>query len=79
MKTARATDIKTGFGQCLDTSMAEPVLIEKNGRPVAVMMSITDYGRLSAMEDEYWAMRAASAEKSGYIGEKAATSLLRSR
>ncbi len=76
MKSARSTDIKNRFGQYLDTSMVEPVLIEKNGRPVAVMLSIADYERLTAIEDEYWGEKAKTAEKEGFIGKDKSLELI---
>jgi len=37
------TEAKTHFGALLDTAQREPVTVSKQGRPVAVMMSIHDY------------------------------------
>ena len=42
-KTLPAAEAKTNFGALLDTVQREPVTISKNGRPVAVIMSIEDY------------------------------------
>ena len=68
MKTVAATEMKNRFGRYLDDSRAGPVAIEKNGRTVAVMLSMEEFERLSALEDEYWAGRAREAEKGGYLG-----------
>ena len=43
MKTLKATQAKNQFGQLLDDAQAEPVAIQKNGRDVAVLVSITQY------------------------------------
>lgn len=43
MKTFSAKDAKQRFGELMDTVQREPVSIEKHGRPVAVMMSETEY------------------------------------
>ena len=40
METIAAREAKNGFGRLLDTSQREPVVIEKNGRPVAVVVSM---------------------------------------
>lgn len=48
MKSMSAKDAKNGFGLLLDTARAEPVTIEKHGRPVAVVVSIETYRRLVA-------------------------------
>ena len=43
MKTIPSTEAKTNFGMLLDTAQREPVRVSKQGRSVAVMMSIQDY------------------------------------
>lgn len=42
MKIMTAADAKRHFGKLLDDCQREPVLVSKNGRPVAVMVSIHD-------------------------------------
>jgi prevent-host-death family protein len=39
MTKVSASDAKTRFGALLDPAQLEPVIIEKQGRPVAVMLS----------------------------------------
>jgi len=46
MKKITAKDAKNGFGKLIDTARAEPVTIEKHGRPVVVVLSIEEYERL---------------------------------
>ncbi len=48
MKTMSAREAKNGFGLMIDTARAEPVLIEKHGRGVVVVVSVEEYERLSA-------------------------------
>jgi prevent-host-death family protein len=45
MKCVSAKDAKNGFGRLLDTARAEPVVIEKHGRPVIAVMAIEEYRR----------------------------------
>jgi prevent-host-death family protein len=47
MKTMSAREAKNGFGLMIDTARAEPLLIEKHGRGVAVVVSAEEYERLS--------------------------------
>jgi prevent-host-death family protein len=47
MKTMSAREAKNGFGMLVDTARAEPVLIEKHGRGVVVVVSVEEYKRLS--------------------------------
>jgi len=43
MKTMSANEAKKHFGELLDTARREPVVVEKHGRRVAVMVSAEDY------------------------------------
>ena len=43
VKTVSATEIKNRLGQYLAHSAVAPVAIEKNGRPVAVLLSFEEY------------------------------------
>jgi prevent-host-death family protein len=49
MKTMAARDAKNGFGYLIDLARAEPVTIEKHGRPVVVVLSIEEFERLKAL------------------------------
>ena len=46
MKIMQATDAKNRFGELLEDSASEPVLIQKNGRDVAVVLSKAEYDKL---------------------------------
>ena len=48
MKTMSAREAKNAFGLMIDTARAEPVLIEKHGRGVVMVISVEEYERLSA-------------------------------
>jgi antitoxin Phd len=71
VKTADATEVKNHFGQFIESAVREPILIRRSGREVAVMLSLEDYQRLAAVEDRWWALQAAEAEKAGYLGPEA--------
>ncbi len=43
MKAISAKDAKNHFGELMDTVQREPVRISKHGRPVAVVISETEY------------------------------------
>ena len=43
MKTVTATDAKNRFGDLLEESASGPVRIDRNGRPVAYVVSADDY------------------------------------
>lgn len=64
-----ATIAKNNFGALLDNAMSEPVIIEKKGRPVVVVLSVSEYQRLTDIEDRYWGEKALNAAKEGFLGE----------
>ena len=43
MKTVAAKEAKNRFGQLIDDAQRGPVMIEKNGRPFAVVQSYEDF------------------------------------
>lgn len=47
MKSLSARDAKNRFGYLIDTARQEPVLIEKHGRPVVIVISTEEYERMS--------------------------------
>lgn len=57
MKSVAAKEAKNRFGVLLDMAQREPVKIQKNGRDVAVLMSITDYERFEEVEEEFWGQK----------------------
>ena len=73
---ATATEVKNRFGEYLEKARHAPVTVEKTGRKYVVMVSHEEYERLQAIEDRQWAMAAAEAEKSGFIGTEEAMKLL---
>jgi len=64
-----ATAAKNHFGNLIDRAMTEAVFIEKKGRPVVVVLSISEYQRLIDMEDRYWGERALNAVKEGFLSK----------
>jgi prevent-host-death family protein len=46
MQSISAKDAKYGFGRLIDLARAEPVTVEKHGRPVVVVLSVEEYERL---------------------------------
>ena len=73
---ASATEVKNRFGEYLEKARHEPVMVEKTGRKYVVMINHEEYERLQALEDQQWALAAAEAQKSGYIGTEETMKLL---
>jgi len=74
----RATDAKNQFGKLLDNAQHDAVLIEKNGRDIAVVLSNSEYQRLRIYEDELWELKAQMAKKEGFHSKKESEILLKS-
>ena len=47
MKAMSAREAKHHFGQLIDEARAEPVVVEKHGRPVVVVLAVEEYERLT--------------------------------
>lgn len=47
MKSMSAKDAKNSFGLLLDQARAEPVEVQKHGRPVVVVISVEEFQRLT--------------------------------
>lgn len=67
MKTMNAKEAETDFGRLLDTAITEPVSLTRDGREIAVVLSIQDFERLSAFEDAWWVALAERNEEEGYL------------
>jgi prevent-host-death family protein len=76
MTTTTATELKNRLGAYLDVAITDPVVVQKSGREVAVLVSRQHYAYLEALEDELWAIRAQLAEQSGYLGTEQTQRLL---
>ena len=46
MKVMQASEAKNRFGELLEASATEPVVIRKNGRDIRVVLSTEEYERL---------------------------------
>ena len=77
MKSFNAKDAKTNFGRLIDTAIREPVSITRNGRQVAVVLSVQDFERLAALEDAWWARRAERDDEDGFLSGDESEALLK--
>lgn len=48
-----AKDAKNSFGLLIDYARAEPVQVEKHGRPVVVVVSVEEFRRLSERQKQH--------------------------
>ena len=61
MRTLTANEAKTHFGDLLLTAQSNPVQINKNGKPVAVMISADEYRHIEALKLQVLQFKAAQA------------------
>jgi antitoxin Phd len=78
LKTVAAKEAKQSFGRLLDDAQHEPVRIERNGRPVAVLLSMAEYELFEKLEDAYWGKRTEAAMKEGLASPEETEAVLRS-
>ena len=66
MRTMSAKDAKNHFGELLLEAQKAPVTIEKNGKPVAVLLSFDDHEAVERLKlERLRAMVAASGRRDG--------------
>ena len=58
---------KAHFGEIMEKIETEPVVITKNGRNKAVILSFSEYKHLEEMENLYWINKALKDKKSGML------------
>ncbi len=72
---ASATELNKQPGKYINHALTEPVVIERSGQPVAVMLSFELFTRL---EDAYWGELAALSDQEKSVGKKASLQFLQS-
>ena len=67
MKTLTATELQNTFSEVVEGIRSEPVLVEKSGHPVAVILSYQDFERFRDLEDAWWGEQAHNAANNGML------------
>ena len=78
MKTLTSSEARQGFSSLLSTIEMEPVLITKDSKNVAVLITDTRYKELERIEDILYAAAADLAIKEGFAPKEEADELLNS-
>ena len=83
MEILNASDAKREFGEVLLKGQKEPIGINRNGKPVAVMMSALEFEQLQALKEDYLKKELqkgmASLETGNVIDSKTVVNALRKR
>jgi len=77
MTTITSKDAQNHFGQLIDSAQREPVVIERRGRPIAVVISRSRYEALEALEDQMWRARAKKAAEGGFLSTEETMSVIK--
>ena len=67
MKTITAKEAMQRLGAFAEQDLSEPLLLERPGRPAAVLMAFAEFQRLKAFEERFWAESAAEARDAGFL------------
>ena len=70
MLNVSAKEAQNHFGELMIKAIKEPVIINKYGKPSAVLMSHEEYERFSSIEDLYWEMEAKKASLNGFLSKE---------
>lgn len=66
-KSITATEAKNRFADLVDLARTEPITVTRNDRAVAIVLSPTEYARLTASDDAYWGEQAKQVSAGGFI------------
>ena len=67
MKSFNATDAKNRFGDLLEASAAEPVLVTKNGNPIAYMVPADQFEKFARLQPLMAVKRAISEQNANVL------------
>ncbi|WP_253307536.1 MULTISPECIES: type II toxin-antitoxin system Phd/YefM family antitoxin [unclassified Rickettsia] len=67
---------QNNFGELMNDAMKGPVIINKYGKPAAVLISHEEYEKFNQLEDMYWITQAKNASKKGFLSEKESANFL---
>ncbi|XVN40858.1 MAG: type II toxin-antitoxin system Phd/YefM family antitoxin [Rickettsia endosymbiont of Argas persicus] len=70
MKSISSKEAQNHFGDLMNQAIKAPVIINKYGKPAAVLISHEEYKKFNQLEDMYWALQAKNASKNGFLSEK---------
>lgn len=76
IKQIKCKRSQTRFGVLLDMAQRRPVTVEKNGRPIVVVLSIEDFSYYEKLEDEILALKARQAEQGGWLNPSESANFL---
>lgn len=79
MNHTSISDFRSRISDYLGNLSVSPVVLERNGKPAAVVLSYAEYQRLQDLEDAWWGERAQAALESGLVGHEEAMQYLQGK
>lgn len=72
MQVVSSTEAKRLFGTLAETTARTnaPIMVERAGRPSIVMISVSEYERLKALEEKLWGDMANKAVEEGFLTDE---------
>lgn len=79
MNHTSISDFRSRIGDYLGNLSNAPVVLERHGKPAAVVLSYAEYQHLQDLEDAWWGERAEAALKRGLVGHDEAMQHLKGK
>ena len=79
MNHTSISDFRSRIGDYLGNLSNAPVVLERHGKPAAVVLSYVEYQHLQDLEDTWWGERAEAALKRGLVGHDEAMQHLKGK
>lgn len=78
MSVINSREAQNHFGDLMNQAIREPVIIQKHGKPTAVLISHDEYKKFLEFEDLYWGLKAKQAETGGFLSKEESDDFLNS-
>ena len=76
MGVINSKEAQNHFGDLMNQAIKEPVVIQKHGKPCAVLISHEEYKKFLEFEDFYWALKAKQASENGFLSNQGSKNFL---
>lgn len=78
MNIINSREAQNHFGDLMNQAIKEPVVIQKHGKPCAVLISHEEYKKFLELEDFYWDLKARQASEEGFLSKEESKDFLNS-
>lgn len=78
MTIVNSKEAQNHFGSLMSQVVKEPIVIQKYGKPSAVLIAYDKYEKFLEFEDLYWEIKAKQSAKQGFLSQKESDEFLNS-